>query len=286
MVNRRSSIGLLLLACPYICLIILAWGFKKVDIQLLENAPIVLDFDGKNFPLNLGHVELQIILLSFALVFSNLIDELFGTLVALFANLGAALAVALCWGTLQLIPLIPGMNGAMSIESIYLTLFDFTKLHQLQMIAILAVGFNVVMLFSGMMRYLLKRGFSIIRLFVAHVLGLTIPALSVMALQYFPDLTMGPILSGAITLYVQWILLFFIFIPVYYVLFIPYVILVGTKQYEGGASKKTSTKSSKGIFTHETADQSEDKPLQSQESERTSQVSEPVNEDSSNKSDQ
>lgn len=241
--NRRAIIGFLFLIAPFISLVLLAWAIKGVDLKLLDFAPIVLEVGGKDHPLMLGHISAQIILLSFSLVFLNLIHEFFGKTAALFTAFVGAGAVVLIWFLLGILPWFPGVENADSLNAIYQSLFDFSTRHLIIFSSLLVVGFNAISLCLAFFRKITKGYFLIICLFLSHLVGFAVLSICATYLTYHPQINPGLFFADSVKQYIQWFFLFIFLLPVYYFFYFIFLIIIGQSHYREGRSEEVRKKS-------------------------------------------
>lgn len=250
MLTRRAEFSYVVLAAIFLAMVILAWIFKEVTFVFLDNAPIILKVSEVNFPLYVGKLPFQIVLLALALLVLNLLNEFFGARSAFFISLASGGMLFLLWFFLNLLPWLPSVENSENINYAFRSTFSFNKRYLISMIVSLIVGFGFISYIFEIFRKMTHSSFSIIRLFMAHIIGLGVFLAIFVFLNSPPETSFGSMLALFVTRFIQWFFLFILFVPFYYIIKFSFKIIIGDEHY-GGVADRFAKKS---LFKHEEKD--------------------------------
>lgn len=234
MISRRASITLIFLSS-----LVALWGTLSVfvsdhSLALIDGPWITLLVDDQPYPLVFGVIPLWLVAAVFALLLIFMIAEFFGGKEALAASLATALVILLTGAGLKALPFLPGNEGEIFQPPLPSLLSHASQIF---------IGFTSMILIYELLRRFTHNGFMIVRLFLASFLGVIVP---VVIEIFFYQPSFGKMISLLMTRYVQWNLLFFMLIPLYYLLYAPLRLMVGNEQRE---EMKTRFQKKK-IFQH------------------------------------
>ncbi|MBI2338941.1 MAG: VUT family protein [Deltaproteobacteria bacterium] len=216
MENRRPEFALILLCSLFLVVVVLSYILQGKVATLTEMPIAVLEVDNSRYPLHIGVIPFSVFLLALALICLDLVNEFYGQRDAFFLSLSGGIAVLFVWALLKGLTYVPTDLGQAAFDRAYAVLFNLDP------------RFSLVF---ELFRQLTHSGFIIIRLFMAHLLGLAVFSAVGAALENESPLILGEALQLALTRYVQWFLVSFLLIPIFYVLMIPFRILVGRAHY-------------------------------------------------------
>lgn len=248
--NRRAEFSYVLLTAIFLTMVILAWMFKEVTFVFFDNAPVILKVNDVNFPLYIGKLPFQIVLLAFALLTLNLMNEFFGARSPFFISLASGGVLFLSWFFLNLLPWLPNIENSENINYAFRSTFSFNKRYLISLIASVIIGFGFISYFFEIFRKMTHNSFSIVRLFMTHIVGLCVFLAIFVFLNSPPETSFGSMLALFIARFIQWFFLFIIFVPFYYIVKFSFRIIIGDEHY-GGVAERFKKKS---LFKHEEKD--------------------------------
>ena len=231
MKNKRPELVLILLCSLFLVLILLAYTLQGKTIALIEEPMAILQVDNTSYSLNLGVIPLQIFSLACALIFLNLAGEFFGKREAIFLSLAGGLAIGFIWLLLKGFSLIPTVENQVAFYQAYTTLFNLESRSAAALAGSVVAGFACTATLFELFRRMTCNGFVIIRIFLSQLLGLAVFAAFDAVIEQGMAAPFGQVLALGGTRYGQWFLLSFLLIPVFYILFIPFRILIGREHY-------------------------------------------------------
>lgn len=231
MENRRPEFALILLCSLFLVVVVLSYILQGKVATLTEMPIAVLEVDNSRYPLHIGVIPFSVFLLALALICLDLVNEFYGQRDAFFLSLSGGIAVLFVWALLKGLTYVPTDLGQAAFDRAYAVLFNLDPRFVFSLAGSVVVGFGFTSLVFELFRQLTHSGFIIIRLFMAHLLGLAVFSAVGAALENESPLILGEALQLALTRYVQWFLVSFLLIPIFYVLMIPFRILVGRAHY-------------------------------------------------------
>lgn len=232
MEKRRPEFALLILCSCFLAFIILAFVMQGKIIEIANISFASLQVDQEIYPLKIAVVPFQVFLLALALICVNLVNEFFGKRETIYLALAGGGAICFVWLLLKGASYIPTVENQVTFDQAYATVFDLSKRFLLSFSTSIAVGFSFIALIFEFFRRLTRNGFAIIRLFMAHLVGLAFFVAIDAFWKIFLNGSLGEALAFAITRYIQWFFLSILLIPFYYLLKLPFRILVGKAHYE------------------------------------------------------
>ncbi|MBI4412579.1 MAG: VUT family protein [Deltaproteobacteria bacterium] len=231
MENKRPELALILLCSLFLVLVVLSYILQGKTIALVEGPIAVLEVDNTGYPLNIGVLPFPVFLLALGLICLDLVNEFFGKGAAISLSIAGGLAVVFIWGLLKGLTFIPTAQNQLVFDQAFAALFNLQPRFVSSLAGSVAAGFAFTSLVFELFRRITHGGFIIIRLFMAHLLGLAFFSACGAALENEAPFILGEALSLAVTRYVQWFVFSFILIPIFYILMIPFRIIIGREHY-------------------------------------------------------
>lgn len=222
---------LILLCSLFLALVILSYILQGKIIAIVEGPIAVLQVDNAGYPLNIGVFPFPVFLLALALICLDLVNEFFGKGAAVFLSIAGGLAVVCVWGLLAGLTFIPTAQNQIVFDQAFSTLFNLQSRFVFSLAGSVVAGFAFTSLVFELFRRITHNGFIIIRLFMAHLLGLAFFSACGSALENEPPFIFGEALALGVTRYVQWFVLSLVLIPIFYILMIPFRIIIGREHY-------------------------------------------------------
>jgi len=202
------------------------------NVEFFTGTVGALNADGTSYPILLGIVPLRLLLLVWALLCILWISELFSARAAIFLSFSAGLTVGFVWLLLQAIPLLPTPADQVIWDSAYGTIFGIDFAVFASTASQVALGFTAVALTYAMLRRLTHNSLHLVRLIISSFVGSAIPPLLEAFFGGLFEGSQGLMLSLLVTRYAQWLSLFLITIPFYYLFELLWKILLGSKHLE------------------------------------------------------
>lgn len=240
---NRNNFGQVLLVSLFIFFVLLSWLLKGGVFNFVTMDPILLSMGGNSYPVALGHFSLQTICLVFALIILFLLHEFFGFAATISSLLSASIVLAGLWVIMKGLPLVASHLRLMGVQEALAPLVLGSKRDIIKACLTISVGFLPPVFFFEIFRRITHNTFSIIRLFLAQVLGLGAVAFVISFLENYPNINDGLWMANALSHYIHWFLIFVFLIPVYYLLRIPFWVISRGDRYKQLKSKYTGKKS-------------------------------------------
>lgn len=252
MENRRPEFALVVLASLFLTLIILGFFMQGKIIEVVQVSFASLQVDQEVYPLKVGIIPFQVFLFALALICVDIVNEFFGKREAIYLAFAGAGTIAFVWLLLKGVTYIPTVENQTVFDEAYATIFDLSKRSLAALSASIFFGFSIIAIIFELFRKWTHNGFAIIRLFMAHVIGLAFFVAIDAGLREYVFGSFGAALALAITRYIQWFILSILLIPTYYFLKIPFRLIIGKHHYdtvkERFAKKKVVNKEKKKDF--------------------------------------
>lgn len=232
MENRRPEFALVVLASMFITLIILGFMMQGKVIEVVQILFASLQVNQDVYPLKVGVIPFQIFLLALALICMDIVNEFFGKREAIYLAFAGAGAIAFVWLLLKGLTYIPTVENQALFDEAYATIFDLSKRTLVTLCISISLGFSIIAVIFEVFRKWTHNGFAIIRLFMAHVVGIAFFVAIDAAVRHYLFGSLGPALAHAFTRYIQWFVLSILLIPTYYIFKIPFRIIIGKQHYD------------------------------------------------------
>ncbi len=244
--SRRASIILILLTGLSCLGASLSVFVGERSLALIDGPWITLLVDNQPYSLFLGIIPLKLVFLVVSLFATFMIAEFFGGKESIAVAVSAGLVIFLTGTCLKIIPFLPGTPEDVSGDALLTTLFKFNSPDLISQALQVTLGFSFIIIIYEILRRFTHNGFMIVRLFLASFIGLIVPPLIEASFLGLLQASFGKMISLLISHALQWNLLFFMLIPFYYLLYVPFRLLVGHEQ----RSEMKQRFQKKKIFMH------------------------------------
>lgn len=228
---QGSHYAFVFLVGTWVGLLFMALFLNGVHLFLWDAGQVFLQVDDREIVLPIERLPIQTILLVASFLVLTLVNEFFRKKTAIVLSLTTLGLLSLTWLFLFLLPILPGVSTNTLVSGFEAEISQDTRL-VLKFTALLGVvNLFTCTFFEGIRKWTHSR-FYFLRFFFSNLIAIVLATLSTAYLTVAPVIPSGEFLALWFTSLFQWMILFLLSLPFYYLGRSLLVGLVGSVRFE------------------------------------------------------